>query len=69
LIVLNAFPQFIIADLELRDLGAELRVFDPCDLPVSPLLQRLGSRGVVTMHIDDQWFLVTHGENPFASKQ
>jgi hypothetical protein len=63
LVELNAFAQFVVADLELGHFGHGSRVFDARDLFVAPVFQRLGRRGVVAVHVNDQGFRWAHGQS------
>src|SRR5208282_5819710 len=53
LVRLDRFAKLVVADLEFRDLGRLGRILDAGDLPVAPGLQRLGSRGVMAVTVDD----------------
>ena len=49
--------QFVVADLQLADLGLGRGILDAGDLPVAPVLERFRRRGVVAVHVDDQLVL------------
>jgi hypothetical protein len=53
LVRLDGFADLVIADPELGHPGRERRSFDAGDLPMTPVLELLGCRRVVTMDVDD----------------
>ncbi|CCD95517.1 hypothetical protein BRAO375_4360016 [Bradyrhizobium sp. ORS 375] len=53
LVALDALAQLVVADLELGGLRHDRRILDARDLPVAPLFQRLWSRRVMAVHVDD----------------
>src|SRR3954453_10775845 len=55
LIVDNGFAKFIVADLQLAHLGPGGGIVDPRNLPVTPVLERLWRRGIVAVHVDNQF--------------
>ena len=57
LVVDDRFAQFVVADLQLVGLWPDRRILDARDLPVAPILERLGSRGVVAVYVDDHFGL------------
>jgi hypothetical protein len=59
-LALDRFAQFVVADLQLGNLGHRGRVLDAGDLAVAPLFQRLGRGGVVAVDVDD------HGQAPMG---
>src|SRR5487761_2593330 len=53
LVVDDRFAQLVVADLQLAGLGPDRGILDARDLSVAPILEGLGRRGVVAVHIDD----------------
>src|SRR4029453_4465800 len=53
LVVGDGVAQLIVADLEIAGLWHQRAILDARDLPVAPILQRLGCGGVVAMDVDD----------------
>ena len=51
------FAEFIVTDLQLANFGLRRGVLDSGDLPISPVLERWGSGGVMAVHVDDQFVL------------
>ena len=49
------FTQFVVADLQVRRPGHHGRVLDAGNLRLTPVLQRLGCGGVVTVTVNDEW--------------
>jgi hypothetical protein len=60
LIGFNRLTQLIVTDFEVRHFRSKFWRVQVCNLRISPVFQSLGCCGVVTMAIDDQWFLLTH---------
>src|ERR1700744_5926159 len=62
LVRFDRLAQFVVADLELFDLGRLGGIRDPGDLPIAPRFERLGSGRVMTVAVDDHGPLLLEGE-------
>src|SRR5215475_4772568 len=58
LVLDDRFAQFVVVDLQLAGPWPGRRILDDArDLPVAPVLERLGGCGVVAVYVDDHFGL------------
>ena len=62
LVQLDGLAQLVVADDQFRHFGYAGGVFDTGDLAIPPVFQRLGCSGVVAVAVDDEGFLLAHGD-------